>query len=79
MSVKAVAIALKLSLSGVNQFVYIPTWIFTTVASVGVVIQLIYLNKVITFSYVWILPKRPIYTLIKLILLAIKVLVATIG
>ncbi|KMZ60447.1 putative Non-imprinted in Prader-Willi/Angelman syndrome region protein,putative [Zostera marina] len=45
MSVKAVAIALKLSLSGTNQFVYIPTWIFTLVASVGVVIQLIYLNK----------------------------------
>ncbi|CAI0437643.1 unnamed protein product [Linum tenue] len=32
MSVKAVSIALKLSFSGMNQFVYFQTWIFTIIA-----------------------------------------------
>ncbi|PNT60858.1 hypothetical protein BRADI_5g07100v3 [Brachypodium distachyon] len=44
-SVKAVAIALKLSFTGVNQFVYIQTWFFIVVVIICCVVQLNYLNK----------------------------------
>ncbi|KAG6433628.1 hypothetical protein SASPL_105243 [Salvia splendens] len=45
MAVKAVAIALKLTFSGSNQFKYFQTWFFTILVIVFCVIQLIYLNK----------------------------------
>ncbi|CAN6446977.1 unnamed protein product [Victoria cruziana] len=46
MSVKALAIALKLSFSGMNQFIYFQTWFFALVVSGCVVLQMNYLNKV---------------------------------
>uniref|UniRef100_A0ACD5UXP9 Uncharacterized protein n=1 Tax=Avena sativa TaxID=4498 RepID=A0ACD5UXP9_AVESA len=44
-SVKAVAIALKLSFNGVNQFVYVQTWFFIAVVIICCLVQLNYLNK----------------------------------
>uniref|UniRef100_A0A0D9VG61 Probable magnesium transporter n=1 Tax=Leersia perrieri TaxID=77586 RepID=A0A0D9VG61_9ORYZ len=44
-SVKAVAIALKLSFSGSNQFIYIQTWFFIVVVIICCLVQLNYLNK----------------------------------
>ena len=49
MSVKALGIALKLTLSGMNQLVYPQTWFFTLVVMVCVITQMNYLNKVIAF------------------------------
>ncbi|CAI0378642.1 unnamed protein product [Linum tenue] len=45
MSVKAVSIALKLSFSGMNQFVYFETWIFTIIVITCCLLQINYLNK----------------------------------
>ncbi|KAF3796005.1 putative magnesium transporter [Nymphaea thermarum] len=45
MSVKALAIALKLSFSGMNQFIYFQTWFFALVVASCVVLQMNYLNK----------------------------------
>lgn len=45
MAVKAVAIALKLSFSGSNQFRYFQTWFFTILVVLFCIMQLIYLNK----------------------------------
>ncbi|CAK9177551.1 unnamed protein product [Ilex paraguariensis] len=45
MSVKAVGIALKLSFSGSNQFIYFQTWFFTVFVIVCCLLQLNYLNK----------------------------------
>jgi len=53
-SVKAVAIALKLSFSGSNQFIYIQTWFFIVVVTICCLVQLNYLNKVYKCSGVWI-------------------------
>lgn len=50
MSVKALGIALKLTLSGMNQLVYPQTWVFTFVVITCVLTQMNYLNKVITSS-----------------------------
>ncbi|KAL7105861.1 hypothetical protein ABFS83_07G069600 [Erythranthe nasuta] len=51
MGVKAVAIALKLSFSGSNQFIYFQTWFFTILVIIFCVMQLIYLNKALdTFN-----------------------------
>ncbi|URE23630.1 hypothetical protein MUK42_17477 [Musa troglodytarum] len=51
MSVKAVGIALKLTLSGMNQFVYAQTWFFTAVVAICCLIQMNYLNKALdTFN-----------------------------
>ncbi|KAG8369616.1 hypothetical protein BUALT_Bualt14G0032700 [Buddleja alternifolia] len=51
MAVKAVAIALKLSFSGSNQFKYFQTWFFTILVILFCVMQLIYLNKALdTFN-----------------------------
>ncbi|PIN14462.1 hypothetical protein CDL12_12907 [Handroanthus impetiginosus] len=51
MGVKAVAIALKLSFSGSNQFIYFETWFFTILVIIFCVMQLIYLNKALdTFN-----------------------------
>ncbi|XP_027113211.2 probable magnesium transporter NIPA4 [Coffea eugenioides] len=51
MSVKALGIALKLTLSGMNQLVYPQTWFFTLVVMVCVITQMNYLNKALdTFN-----------------------------
>jgi len=47
MSVKALGIALKLTLSGMNQLVYPQTWAFAMIVAACVVTQMNYLNKVI--------------------------------
>ncbi|KDP39338.1 hypothetical protein JCGZ_01095 [Jatropha curcas] len=45
MSVKAVGIALKLTFSGSNQFIYFQTWLFTIIVVVFCLLQVNYLNK----------------------------------
>ncbi|KAK9929096.1 hypothetical protein M0R45_026205 [Rubus argutus] len=51
MSVKALGIALKLTLSGMNQLVYPQTWVFTFVVITCVLTQMNYLNKALdTFN-----------------------------
>ncbi|XP_078447259.1 putative magnesium transporter NIPA2 isoform X2 [Wolffia australiana] len=51
MGVKALAIALKLTFSGMNQFVYGQTWFFAVVVVVCCVLQIHYLNKALdTFN-----------------------------
>lgn len=51
MCVKAVGIAIKLSFSGSNQFIYFQTWFFTLLLLVFCVMQLNYLNKALdTFN-----------------------------
>ncbi|XP_042467737.1 probable magnesium transporter NIPA2 [Zingiber officinale] len=51
MAVKAVGIALKLTFSGMNQFVYAQTWFFTVVVITCCLFQLNYLNKALdTFN-----------------------------
>ncbi|WOH14189.1 hypothetical protein DCAR_0933706 [Daucus carota subsp. sativus] len=51
MSVKAIGISLKLTLSGTNQLVYPQTWAFTVVVVLSVITQLNYLNKALdTFN-----------------------------
>lgn len=50
-SIKAIGIAIKLTLDGVSQMAYPQTWFFFTVAAICVVTQLNYLNKALdTFS-----------------------------
>ncbi|KAJ0078092.1 hypothetical protein Patl1_36803 [Pistacia atlantica] len=50
MSVKALGIALKLTLSGMNQLIYPQTWAFTLIVITCVITQMNYLNKVMTVS-----------------------------
>ncbi|KAK4742968.1 hypothetical protein SAY87_000969 [Trapa incisa] len=51
MSVKAVGIALKLTFSGMNQFIYFQTWIFTVIVIIFSLTQINYLNKALdTFN-----------------------------
>ncbi|CAN4108154.1 unnamed protein product [Withania somnifera] len=51
MSVKAIGIALKLTLSGMNQLIYPQTWAFTMIVIVCIVTQMNYLNKALdTFN-----------------------------
>ncbi|PON48786.1 Magnesium transporter NIPA [Parasponia andersonii] len=51
MSVKALGIALKLTLSGTNQLIYPQTWAFTVVVITCVLTQMNYLNKALdTFN-----------------------------
>ncbi|CAL9157984.1 unnamed protein product, partial [Musa hybrid cultivar] len=51
MSVKALGIALKLTFSGMNQFVFVQTWFFTVVVVICCLLQLNYLNKALdTFN-----------------------------
>ncbi|KAF7842778.1 putative magnesium transporter NIPA4 [Senna tora] len=51
MSVKALGIALKLTISGMNQLFYPQTWVFTLVVIVCVLTQMNYLNKALdTFN-----------------------------
>lgn len=50
-SIKAIGIAVKLTLDGVSQIAYPQTWFFITVAAICVVTQLNYLNKALdTFN-----------------------------
>ncbi|XP_073129849.1 probable magnesium transporter NIPA6 isoform X3 [Henckelia pumila] len=44
-SIKAMGIAIKLTLEGINQFTYAQTWFFLSVAVICVITQLNYLNK----------------------------------
>jgi hypothetical protein len=46
MSIKAVGIAIKLTIEGINQAGYFQTWVFAVVSATCIVIQLVYLNKV---------------------------------
>lgn len=46
MSVKALGIAIKLTLSGMNQLIFPQTWAFTLVVTACVLTQMNYLNKV---------------------------------
>ncbi|KAG5032320.1 hypothetical protein JHK82_015896 [Glycine max] len=51
MSVKALGIVIKLTLSGMNQLIYPQTWAFTLVVIVCVLTQMNYLNKALdTFN-----------------------------
>ncbi|XP_057978009.1 probable magnesium transporter NIPA4 isoform X4 [Malania oleifera] len=51
MSVKALGIALKLTLSGTNQLIYPQTWAFAIVVTTCVITQMNYLNKALdTFN-----------------------------
>ncbi|KAL6619194.1 hypothetical protein ACP70R_034333 [Stipagrostis hirtigluma subsp. patula] len=51
MSIKAVGIAIKLTVEGVNQAGYFQTWLFVTVSATCIIIQLVYLNKALdTFN-----------------------------
>ncbi|XP_073106536.1 probable magnesium transporter NIPA6 isoform X5 [Elaeis guineensis] len=45
MSIKAIGIAIKLTVEGINQAGYFQTWVFAMVAITCIIIQLIYLNK----------------------------------
>ncbi|KAL3515019.1 hypothetical protein ACH5RR_021921 [Cinchona calisaya] len=50
-SIKAIGIAIKLTLEGINQLAYPQTWVFLTVAVICVITQLNYLNKALdTFN-----------------------------
>ncbi|GAB2225230.1 hypothetical protein Droror1_Dr00006021 [Drosera rotundifolia] len=51
MSIKAIGIAIKLTLEGINQLQYLQSWFFFSVAAVCVITQLNYLNKVSGFSF----------------------------
>ncbi|KAK8566107.1 hypothetical protein V6N12_059645 [Hibiscus sabdariffa] len=51
MSIKAIGIAIELTLEGKNQATYLQTWIFAMVAITCIIIQLNYLNKALdTFN-----------------------------
>lgn len=51
MSIKAVGIAVKLTIQGENQAGYFQTWLFVTVSAICLIIQLVYLNKALdTFN-----------------------------
>ncbi|KAK7838036.1 putative magnesium transporter nipa6 [Quercus suber] len=51
MSVKAIGIAIKLTLEGTNQLKYLQTWIFGTVAITCIITQLNYLNMICMHQY----------------------------
>ncbi|XP_042037002.1 probable magnesium transporter NIPA6 [Salvia splendens] len=51
MSIKAVGIAIKLTLEGYSQLAHLQSWIFATVSASCIITQLIYLNKALdTFN-----------------------------
>ncbi|KAL1324360.1 hypothetical protein HN51_034524 [Arachis hypogaea] len=50
-SIKAIGIAIKLTLDGINQIAYPQTWFFLTVSAICVITQLNYLNRALdTFN-----------------------------
>lgn len=50
MSVKALGIAVKLTLSGINQLIYPQTWAFSMIVAACIITQMNYLNKVTTYK-----------------------------
>ncbi|KAG9156366.1 hypothetical protein Leryth_009226 [Lithospermum erythrorhizon] len=50
MSIKAIGIAIKLTLEGSNQAAHLQTWVFVMIAMSCIITQLNYLNKVIFLS-----------------------------
>lgn len=48
MGVKAIGIAIKLTIGGQNQFKYFETWVFIVLVLIFCLLQLNYLNKVLT-------------------------------
>jgi hypothetical protein len=44
-SIKAVAIAIKLTIEGINQLAYFQIWLFVIVSTTCIIILLVYLNK----------------------------------
>jgi drug/metabolite transporter (DMT)-like permease len=46
MSIKAVGIAIKLTIEGINQAGYFQTWLFAVISITCIAVQLVYLNKV---------------------------------
>jgi magnesium transporter len=51
MAIKGFGIAVKLTIGGNNQFIYVSTYVFGTVVSVCIMIQMNYFNKALdTFS-----------------------------
>lgn len=63
MSVKAIGIALKLTLSGMNQLVFPQTWAFTFIVLLCIITQMNYLNKVMNDSP-FLLPEFVVYLII---------------
>jgi len=52
-SIKAIGIAIKLTLDGISQIAYPQTWFFLSVATICVITQLNYLNRVSDETYDW--------------------------
>ncbi|XP_048135030.1 probable magnesium transporter NIPA6 isoform X2 [Rhodamnia argentea] len=50
-SIKAIGIAIKLTLEGMNQIIYFQTWIFAMVAVTCIITQLNYLNMIVRGNY----------------------------
>ncbi|EAY76667.1 hypothetical protein OsI_04623 [Oryza sativa Indica Group] len=51
MSIKAVGIAIKLTIEGINQAGYFQTWLFAVISITCIAVQLVYLNKALdTFN-----------------------------
>ena len=46
MSIKAIGIAIKLTMEGLSQVAHFQTWVFVMVAISCIIVQLNYLNKV---------------------------------
>ena len=51
MSIKAIGIAIKLTLEGSSQVAHFQTWVFAMVAITCIITQLNYLNKVSSFLF----------------------------
>lgn len=53
MGVKAIGMALKLTLEGQNQFKYFQTWFFVVYVVIFIILQLNYLNKVLVLPFLY--------------------------
>ncbi|KAJ6365284.1 hypothetical protein OIU76_030123 [Salix suchowensis] len=62
-SIKAIGIAIKLTLEGINQIAYPQTWFFLSVAVICVITQLNYLNRVSLMSSIVFLKCKSWYRL----------------
>ncbi|KAJ6937086.1 magnesium transporter NIPA6 isoform X2 [Populus alba x Populus x berolinensis] len=63
-SIKAIGIAIKLTLEGINQIAYPQTWFFLSVAVICVITQLNYLNRVSLMSSIVFLECKSWYSLV---------------
>lgn len=63
-SIKAIGIAIKLTLGGINQIAYPQTWFFLSVAVICVITQLNYLNRVSLMSSIVFLECKSWYRLV---------------